>query len=413
MSSSQIILIHSLIHILICIKFLAKEGLTLRSFIWPYLSVFTVAGYFILKTGIYEIVMDSSRCSESEKISWVPYALNIIFTYILVNPLGRIRASQFEISLGRVTKKGTNIFSVSLFLCVLFMCLKLYQVLVVASIGFGNFHDIGSSAQRAFLYGGNPLLFLINYAGRVVNICVVPFLITYLLIRWRNNSYRFSKLFLFYILYAINTISVGLVAGSRASMVYGFLDVAFFALLFSEWFPKRVKIIGVLLCSVILLGAVSLFTNIGDQRFEGVSAEFNFLSYLGQSYLNLGFEFWNHLQVYTYGSITMGKILGVEVGDYFITTGVHDDWFHTAYGSLFEDFGPIIPIILALLLSKVFSRYINNGKSVGLEKIIGILFYFQICYQIPFGLAFDFFYLFTLLLIVMVPKYLRIIFLRS
>lgn len=409
MTSSSIIISNALVHIIISIRSFKKEGLTLRSFIWLYLTVFTIASVFILKTGIYEIVMESDRCSESESISWMPYLLNIVFTYILVKPLGLINPQQFLNGI-KVSLKGNDLIRKVLFVSFLFSLMKLYQLSVVSSIGFGNFHEYGRTVQLNFLYGGSVLLKGLNTIGRGVNICIAPFVVGYLISRWKCGSIRFNECVKFFALYAFNTISVGLVAGSRATMLYGFLDIIFFCLLFFNWFPKKVRNIGVASILTALVGTIVIFVIIGGERFDGVPPIFNFLSYLGQSYLNLGFEFWKHLKVHTYGAITMGGILGIELPEYFATTGVHDDWFHTAYGSFFEDFGPIVPILIALLISKLFIKYIGKGRKMGIEQIIVMLFYFQLCYQIPFGVGFDFFYIFSLFMVIWLPKYLKPIF---
>ena len=361
----------------------------------------------MLKTGIYEIVTEKDYCSESTKISWIPYVLNVVFTYILVKPLGLINLRNFKTVRGSLNQQGLTIFNTCKIVCVLFMFLKMYQLFIVSSYGFGNFHDIGDEAQRSFLYGGNPLLYILNYAGRIINISIFPFFLTYLFFQWQKGCLRLDVYFKYFLLYAFNTISVGLVAGSRASMLYGFLDILFFLLVFWCWMPLKVKKYLVFGSITVLSIFLVVFLLISTQRFDNVPPIFNFLSYLGQSYLNLGFEFWNNLRAHTLGAITMGPIFGVELPDYFETTGVHDDWFRTAYGAFFEDFGPVIPVFIALFLSKIFRMFIKNGKNFGIEKIIAVLFYFQLCYQIPFGIAFDFFYIFSLFVIVIVPNYLK------
>ena len=404
-----IIIFNSLIHFGITFYYYKKEGLSLRSFLWLYLSVFTLGGVVFLGTGLYIEIMDSPHFSYNEIISPKPYLLNLLYTYIILCPLGLVKPERI---VNQRLRNDISCFKISRIVMLvefIYTIIKVSQVFVVVNYGFGNFHDLGPKLQEEILYGSVPLLQYINYIGKFVAVVVFPYILVYHFILWKNTHKNYNYLKFLLLLFAINSVLVGLVAGSRAEICFGFMNVLLFGILAKPWI--KIKFKGIFFAVIIVFYILSLFKSIASERFSGSMEEYNILRYWGEAYLNLGFEVWNHVTSHTYGICSFGDFLNVAPEFKYLISGINTWWFLTGYGYLFVDFGPIIPIFIALTMSLAFKLYIGKKKQISLDKIAMILFYFQMCYHHPFEFSYKRFDVLIFFLILLFPKLLNNIFL--
>lgn len=391
-------------HITTAFYYYKKESISIRSFLWFYFSFFAFGSVYLLGTDLYFSVMDYPEFTSNDSISPIPYICNYFFTYFICSPFAKIHTSKIERIRGcsyRIPSFIKGCYAISLF----YLMLKLFQFIIVLRFGFGNFHDLGPAAAKEYLYGGATYLLLFNYLGKYVNVVLMPAILLFLYRGFISGYIKRKTLINYFSVYSIGVLFVGMVGGSRAIMFFGVLTICFFSILFfAKMMMQNLKKI---LPQAMIVGYILLLVtqNITDERFgDHMSTADNVFRYIGESYLNLGFEYWNYLQNHTYGLFVFGSLLNLPPGfDLYSYIGVKTWWFTTMYGSFFIDFGPYIPIAIAFIVGKIVSWYIGDGR-VTISSIGVFLFYFQFCYMVPFAYSFDPFDMFILFSLIFVPK---------
>lgn len=387
--------------------FYYKEGVTVRSFLWAYLTLFTMGSVYLLGTGLYFDVMDYPHFKDSESIEFYPYLLNYAFCFILLSLASRIKIENLNIHF-KYTNSAKQFIRIIVGIEIIYLLLKLSQVTITFSFGFGNFHELGEQQQNAILYGWFPLLRYVNYMGKFVNITIMPYLILYHFYGYKYNQISYKRFLFIFILFAINTLLVGVVSGSRASLFFGIMDVAFFVILLYRYLNKRIirKIIAL---AIIILSALLLVTkSITDERFRqaGVmTIEENIARYLGEANLNLTYEYFNHLFHHTEGKCVFPEFFNKQV-DITNIMGTHVEWFKTAYGCLYIDYGEYMPLILCLILVIIFGKIVRS-KGIETRDFMLLYYYYTWCHWLPFNLTISPFDIFILLSMVFIPMYIK------
>lgn len=405
-----IIVINALAYILTAYYFYRKNGFTITTFLFIYISIFSIGSVVLLSDGLYFEVMESAQFTPNDRISIIPYILCYIFNFILLAPTHKVNLLSFNSSL-KAKPISSSFYSVIIFIEVVYALIKILQTFVVSRYGFGVFHDLGSDRQNAILYGSFPPLLYINYLGKYVNIVFMPMLLVNQIISYRHGYCKFKKFSILFYLYFTNSCLVGLVAGSRAAITFGFLNTLFFYILFKDALPRyfNKKILKIFFSAIALMAILFLIISVermGDRMsgFDGI------LRYAGESFCNLGYEYWNLCLHHTGGLYTFGSFVNTDKELLFLLSNVHTYWFATVYGYLFVDFGSYIPLFISLLFSLSMRFYLRNGLSQ--TKICLTLYYFQLCYQIPFGWGFEPFDLFMIINMLLLPviasKFLKI-----
>ena len=402
-----IILVNALLYVGTSYFFFKKEGFTVRTFLWIYLSIFTIGSVYLLWTGLYFEVMDYPHFKDNEKISFVTYVLNYLFCFLFLNVTNRFNIDNLRVffKYNRTTKLVTNWV---LFIEVIYFLLKAVQAIVVFSFGFGNFHELGQYNQNAILYGSAPFLLYVNYLGRFVNLVIMPYLLLHQFYGYRRGEVSSSAFLWVAILFCVNTLLVGIVAGSRASMLFGLLNILFFVVLLYRYLNKK------LIRRGFLFGIIAAFTlylvtsNITYERFEkagAMSSSDNIARYLGEAQLNLTYEYQNHLFRHTNGAYTFGDFFTKRT-DIASTIAVHPEWFKTAYGCFFVDYGLYTPIIIVFCIM-LFFRLLIPKRNQNSGQFLMCFYYYTFCAWLPFNFDFSPFDIFIFCMMLIVPKYLR------
>lgn len=406
-----IILINFILYFATTCYYIKQEGLTIRSFLWSYLTIFTLGSVYLLSTGLYFKVMDYPHFTPDEEISILPYLLNYIFCFIFLSLTPRIKPKNFRLNFC-YTKRSRLYILNFLIIEYLYLLLKILQSIIVYFYGFGNFHELGKEAQNAILYGGMPWLKYINYLGKFVNVVIMPYLIFYCFTIYHKGMMKYSIFLSIFILYTCNSIFVGIVAGSRASMLFGLLNAIFFFVLLYRHIKyksrKKILIRGIFIMCILLI----ITHNITKERFqdkETMTISENIARYMGEANLNLTYEYFNHLYRHTNGRCTFGGFYDNEHYNIDYVMGVHPEWFKTAYGCFFIDYGPYIPILLilgAILILKCLIR----RKNMRSRDFMLLFYYYTFCYWLPFNLTIEPFDLFMFFSMLITPVFLSKIF---
>lgn len=400
-TSILLIALNAIVYLLTSIYFYKKDGLTIHSFLWFYISLFALGSVNLLRNGLYFRVMESHQFSPSDQISIVPYILCYILNFIMLYPIRKIRIANISY-LPHRGKYVDQLIDFVLIIEILYLVLKMCQMTVVLSYGLGAFHDLGSDSQNQILYGSYRFLQYFNYLGRYVNTVIMPMLLAYQLLAYKNHLERFGKFKILFYLFCLNSCLVGLVAGSRATITFGFLNILFFCILFKNIYPrsffKKLKGLFIFFLAFFLF----LFVVIALQRMGDEMTGYESMArYSGESFLNLGYEYWNLCMQHTKGLITFGSFIPGSKDLAYYLSNVHTYWFATVYGYLFVDFGPYIPLLFAFLLSISINKFIKKGFTI--SKLCLILYYYQLCYQIPFGWSFNALDVFMVVSMIILP----------
>lgn len=402
-----IILVNSLFYVGTSCFFFKREGFTVRTFLWIYLSIFTVGSVYLLWTGLYFEVMDYPHFKDNENISFVTYILNYLFCFMFLNVTKRFKIDNTEVNFkyNRITSKVTKWI---LFVEIVYFLLKIIQALVVFSFGFGNFHELGHENQDAILYGSMPFLLYVNYFGKFVNVVIMPYILLHQFYGYRRGLVKSSTFLWVAILFSINTLLVGIVSGSRATLLFGILNILFFVVLLYRYLNKRLIKRGLLFGSIAIVILYSVTSNITHERFEKagtMSSSDNIARYMGEAQLNLTYEYQNHLFHHTNGACTFAAFFSKQT-DMASTIAVHPEWFKTAYGSFFVDYGLYIPLIIVFCIMLFFRRLIPKKKQNSSHFLI-CYYYYTFCAWLPFNFTFSPFDIFIFCMMLIVPKYLR------
>lgn len=402
-----IILINALVYIGTSCFFLKKEGLTVRTFLWVYLSIFTIGSVYLLWTRLYFDVMDYPHFKDNEDISFITYVFNYLFCFMFLNVTQRFRTDNLRVNFkyNRTTEKVTKWI---LLIEIIYFFLKIVQALVVFNFGFGNFHELGKENQNAILYGSIPLLLYVNYLGKFVNMVIMPYIILHQFYGYRRGAITSSTFLWVAVLFSVNTLLVGIVAGSRATLLFGILNILFFVVLLYRYLNKRLVKRGLLLGIIATVTLYLVTGSITHERFEKagtMSVSDNIARYLGEAQLNLTYEYQNHLLHHTDGVYTFGDFFSKKV-DFTSTIAVHSEWFKTAYGCFFVDFGLYIPLIIVFCIMLFFRRLIPK-KNQSSRHFLICYYYYTFCAWLPFNFEYSPFDIFIFCMMLLVPNYLR------
>ncbi len=407
-----IIIAHCLLHLGCALYFYKKDGVSVRSFLYSYISCFCLGGVLLLYTNKYFDVMENPHFSKNDLLPIIPYCFNFIFTYFILQIWKSFNATSFDVDIKPVNNK---IIQFAYGIGISYIILKIFQFTITIRYGMGHTHDLGAEELDEIFYSSFRPLLLINYLGRINNIVILPYLIAFFFIGFHKCFFDFKRVVNILTLYAVSSILTGAVGGSRALMLFSFFNVVFFIVVFWKWIPILWKKKFVTISIIVLCLFVIIFSIIGSERFSRHSGFDNVLRYFGESYLNLGFEFYNNLLQHTDGMFCFGTFIkNNSVYSLHDLTGTNAWWFQTLYGCLYIDFGLFIPFlfpfILLICMRLLFSRH---RKITKLGNVAIILFMFKQSYLIPFGFHLSFLDMFFLLLMLLIPRFLDKYFVKN
>ena len=392
------------------------ERLTIRTLFWLNFSLFSAFSIPLLASGLYFNVMEYSTIKPSDSLSVLPYVMMYCFVSILMSPFKYTKNVLLlsNIRFDYMNLQSKNIVRFSLFMMVIYLLLKIMQVSIVIRVGFGYFHDLEANIKDEILYSNNYILKYINYACKLVVVMLSPCIIFYLYYGFKRGIIKKINFYIYFIVYIVDVLVVGIVAGSRGTIYFGILTIVFFFIMTKIINSIRNKFGIVLFLLPLILIVLYVLSNITHERFDTTMAiEDNIIRYLGESFLNLGFEFYNHIKNHTDGRLFFSFLFeDYSMSDISNYTGLHIWWFETTYGTLFVDFDSFTPLLVATIIAIGMKYYIK--KHFGKIEYIGlILYYYQFCCYIPFGYRMQLFDIVIILLLIVFPRIFNILFLKK
>ena len=145
--------------------------------------------------------------------------------------------------------------------------------------------------------------------------------------------------------------------------------------------------------SILLLGTVVMA--ISNSRYEKATASSSnmILRYLGETYPNIGYVYWNNVKQHPMGKMAFSKFYELIDEDFskkFKTRGLaegHEFWgnytgvpvlyFKTGYCAMYIEFNAILGFVVIVFVSMLMRWYVNSiGKKYRLMDIALVYFYF-------------------------------------
>jgi oligosaccharide repeat unit polymerase len=366
-----------------------KYHVAISSLLWLVYSIFAAFSVYLCYTKLYWDYQETASSLTYSNLNILPYILNYICVFFIINPIKKINYNNLSFNRIIYKKNDINLLSFILVIELMYTILKLFQLKIAIIYGLGNMHDLGGNTIDNLYYGNNIILKYFNYIGKFCTKVIMPFIFIYIINGYIRKFISKRLLIVFTAFYVINTLIVGLTTGSRAELFFSMFTLISYIVLF--WYKITLRNRKIITSFTILLFIIIYFFTsqitsqrvINDKR-SSISAVDNLIKYCGESYLNLGFEFWNNAK-FTNGNRMFGEILGLfnhtqpkEDGYWIIYTGTRIDYFKTIYGDLYVEFGIIKPVFFCLILSLIIKLYLK-GKEIGCEKICFINLYLITC----------------------------------
>lgn len=389
-----VLCLNSLVYWLTFFHFWKKDGFIPSTSLWLYYAFFSIFGVVLVSDDLYSTVMEKDFSHLYDNLSIEPYLYLYFAFFLFVTPLRKIRLENLDLSNVAIGKiRFMSICNVCCFFEIIYMIVKLLQIVMVSTIGFGNFHDLGGDKADMILYSGGAVgmvMGIFNYIGRFLNISIMPYVICFSGYLFVTKSINRRK-FLYMILpYCISVVLKGVVSGSRAGMFFALMEVGFYYVLFYRYFDhnlrRKINMLAIIFSSLLIFVTSQITVERFDDRnftpFESI------VRYLGEMWPNLGLEIWDKVNIHPNGEFLFSTFNGddSQIQKWFYKTGVHTWWFYTIVGRLYFEYGKLLTIIIIISLGIMIRQYLSR-KTFYLCHMGVVVFIFNFCVSNLFNLT--------------------------
>lgn len=383
----NVLILNSFFYWLTSFYYLRKYGMSLISFLWLYFSIFTIFGVLLMKDDLY---FQLQQIDPSEEIHILPYLYIYITFQLITLPLRRINQDSFQYSEdlynNRLFSKICNFINT---ISILYVFVKIVQVIMVMQIGFGAMHELASDSIIYPGLVGLPMR-IINLVGRINNMIIMPIVVYYVINGYVNKRFSGGYLAKMTSPYILGVLLMGFVGGSRGAIFFGLMSLSFFYVLFFKRIPRKVHIRIWVPLILFLIVAYNVAIMIAAYRFD-IDVSDSILSYLGQMWPNANYEVWQQPAYFPMGKrlfpVFFGANTGLDSDDWFYLTGVKGWLFVTVWGTIYTEFGEYISMLFFLGIFLLFNILLNKKRLYVFE--IGLVSYiYFFCFSSLFGLSF-------------------------
>lgn len=384
-----ILIFNAIAYILSFIYYFRKDGMCVSTLLWMYYAIFSIFGAFLVYDGLYFRVMEDIDYDKSRinNVSFVPYLLLYFTFYLFVTPFRKLKLSKIDVlHIGIKRSSFLKFCRICCYFEIIYVLVKIVQVGIVGSIGFGNFHDMRvEGGGSEVLYSGPlaPVMQLFNYIGRFINLVFIPYVLVYLTFGYIKGNLPKKDFLMCFIPYSISLLLKGVVGGSRGDMFFSLLEITFYYLLFKDYIgdsiKRKIRNLAIIVLALIFILTMSITT----ERFgeSNVTVFDSILRYLGEMWPNLGYEYWDRVNEHPYGEFlfsTFGPNEDKIRIYWFYKTGVHTWWFFTILGRLYFEYGKFLAVLIILFIGSIIKKILDK-KFYYLADIGFIVFLYNLC----------------------------------
>lgn len=399
-----VLVFNALLHIFTLLYSWKVYKFNLYTFLWLYYTIYSILGVIVVTDGVYfEQIQILNR-----KISFIPYLLNYICTFLMIFPLRKISSNSVKIPSVKYLNKFNSLFRFLLLIYIVYLVERLYELSFMSQLSLGDRYAM-MAGEGEELMSNNILLIYIRKITGLIYFATFPFSLFYVIsymIHGRKKNVHFKHQSLYLTVCVLPYIIISLIGANRNELYFLLLRLFLFVFLFFSFFPHATKkrivlysmIIGLIIINIVLAISVSRFDSGQDSALESI------LRYLGESYPNLGYVYWNRVIQHP-----MGLSMYPEIYDFFtgytlsdnnigffekysfweFFTGVPTLYFKSIFGSLYIEFGTIGALLFIVIIYAIMSNYLKKNNYVTVSSISFIYFYFIACCKSVMGYPFS------------------------
>lgn len=392
----DIILINAVLYVITLLFVIRSEcRFSIYVLLWSVYTFTAVMGYVILKTDDWDL--NSSFIGAD--VSFIPYLMAYLSLHLISYPFKGYDESKLNYSILKPNKTMDGVCGVMLVAYVFLGIVTGTTAYIVANtIGYGEAYEManeGGFEGKLFndILGSGLLYWIYRICCWIV--IPTPLFVIYYLIKIHYNEQKWVRYVFFIIISQIRPLCSALIAGSRGAMFFLLFDILFYFILFRKHFGirfvKNVRLIFVIIVAVFALVALAITNSRIENKQGYVEQDYSrhlILNYLGQSYPNLGYYYYDKLtnhpegrrffpEFFSPNTEELYKKMNMSRTEYWNSKmNVPMEKFKTLWGDWYVEFG-FIGSIVGLILLFVFFKSICFNYKYHLFGIPILVYYFE------------------------------------
>lgn len=387
------LVINTFLYIITFLYYYRKQGLCIMSFLWAYYSLFAIFGILVVHFGVYKEAFGYDVDKYGLPIT--PYLLNYISMLFLTYPLRKVTDCNIEIDSLVIPKYLDTIINYFLLAVACLSLLNLMTLRFYHGLSLGERHDmiVGYGEGYGIRDISNTLGFLFAQVDKLYQIAY-PFLLIYLIHAMVYRRFSLGSLSLKYLISVGPLLSIYYVHGNRSGLFFLIINLSFFALLFSKYISQQMRKQLTFFFALLLVVITIFALNVSESRY-GDSQNgtfFSIIRYFGEVFPNLGAQYWEKVQHFTYGARQFGDYLLVLTGTKFDVdaglsnkfyfwssfTGVDTALFKTLFGDLYLEFDVWGAIVFIVVFGTIINFYFSK-RNLTMATLPLFFTYFCFC----------------------------------
>lgn len=368
------------------VTYYRERKITIYSVLVLLYTIVAFLGYLTVYNGVY---FDVFGYKSVKKLQLDPYLYALVSYILLFWPLKNIKLDYRNLDV--VFSKGVSIFiRFWIVYFTLFTFLKLFEASASLALGLGEVYDARhNEGEQLFAYD-NILLNKFNGYGYFLLNATVPLIMSYVFIALKKGRISHSYAMFLILLCFFPSILNAIAMGSRGGLFMTAFCFVFFISLFWNSIPKpflyKVYIHAVLFVTLTIFYSWLITSDRVGTSNEGLNS---ILRYFGESFPNLGFNFWGEVQHHPMGSRLFPNFFMVnETRFYTSTDESYQYWefktgvpvlnFKTYFGDLYIEFGTFYSLLFVIACSVLVKKYFDL-KRVTVFNMSFLYYYYQLC----------------------------------
>ena len=367
-----------------------KNGFAIITFLWLYHCIYALLGIIAVDNGVYAEQIEIYN----KKISCIPYLINFLCVYLIISPLKNIRKENIAVYCLQNKKIINRIGGIIFLSIIVYLFIRLYELKLVLGMNFEERYRLIAGEGAEILDGNISLQYCRKLCG-FIYYSSFPFIMAYTFIGIINKNLNKRQVLISLVLSFLPLLISCVIAANRSELYLLVFRIFFFILIYFQFFSKRIKRLivtfGILGLSsvliVVLLISTSRFENSKNTAFDSI------LRYLGETYPNVGYVYWDNVKKHPMGKKSFPSIYytfnegkPVDLDGHFEKhsywndyTGVPTLYFKPLFFELYIEFDWIIALIIIYIIHLIAYRGITRKRIYYLEDIAVSYVYFIIC----------------------------------
>lgn len=371
----------------------SQKRITVHVMLVGFYTLIAFLGFLTVENGIY---VDTFGWIDVEKLTVTPYLCCFATYYMLFFPFRQLHMRYIRCDF-LFTPVFRAFVVVWLVYFVLYSVLKVTEAGIAVSTGLAEMYEARHYGGETLFEYTNPILEKFNGYGYFILNATTPIIMCYAIIGMRKKKVNNILAYILMLTCFVPSLANAIAMGTRGGMFMTIFCFLFFVVLLrryiSKSFLRNLYVIVFGFAVVVLI--YSWIITVGRVG-EGMAGINSILRYFGESFPNLGFEFWDKVIYHPMGSRMFPNIFG---GETFSSVGdAHDFWsqqtgvrvliFKTYFGDLYIEYG-VLGAFLFVIIGTALMLLVLRLKKFGVLILSVLYYYFQLCVNAFAGMTKD------------------------